>query len=102
MSVQHGNVNLPNLQVLNTMLYMVKQDCKWRVLLERFGPRHTACMRVKRFLRTCHALRQDRRRLPHLHPPSPHLRRPCQRERALIFCILVQYPDLLEGEVGSD
>lgn len=58
MSVQHGNVNLPNLQVLNTMLYMVKQDCKWRVLLERFSPRHTACMRVKRFRRT--ATRYDK------------------------------------------
>ena len=30
--VQRGNVSLPNLQVLNAILYVAEQGCKWRGL----------------------------------------------------------------------
>ena len=30
--VQRGNVKLPNLQVLNAILYVAEQGCKWRGL----------------------------------------------------------------------
>ena len=51
--VQRGNVKLPNLQVLNSMLYMAEQGCKWRALPERFGPWRTACMRLNRWAEQC-------------------------------------------------
>ena len=45
--VQRGNVKLPNLQVLNAMLYMAEQGCKWCALPERLGPWHnTVYMRL--------------------------------------------------------
>ena len=33
--VQRGNVKLPNLQVLNAILYVAEQGCKWRGLPPR-------------------------------------------------------------------
>ena len=44
--VQHGNVKLANLQVLNALLYMAEQGCKWRALPERYGLWHTVYMRL--------------------------------------------------------
>jgi transposase len=35
--VQRGNVRLSNLQVLNAVLYVAEQGCKWRGLPKRFG-----------------------------------------------------------------
>jgi transposase len=35
--VQRGNVSLSNLQVLNAVLYVAEQGCKWRGLPKRFG-----------------------------------------------------------------
>ena len=35
--VQRGNVSLSNLQVLNAILYVAEQGCKWRGLPPRFG-----------------------------------------------------------------
>ena len=35
--VQRGNVSLTNLQVLNAILYVAEQGCKWRGLPKRFG-----------------------------------------------------------------
>ena len=42
--VPRGNVRVPNLQVLNAILHVAGNGCKWRRLSEDFGPWHTtAC-----------------------------------------------------------
>ena len=46
---QRGNVSLPNLTVLNAMLYVAEQGCKWRGLLKRFGNWHTIYTRMNRW-----------------------------------------------------
>jgi transposase len=47
--VQRGNVRLSNLQVLNAVLYVAEQGCKWRGLPTRFGRWHTVYMRMSRW-----------------------------------------------------
>ena len=47
--VQRGNVSLSNLQVLNAVLYVAEQGCKWRGLPKRFGRWHTIYMRMSRW-----------------------------------------------------
>ena len=47
--VQRGNVKLANLQVLNAILYVAEQGCKWRGLPKRFGHWHTIYMRMNRW-----------------------------------------------------
>ena len=47
--VQRGNVSLRNLQVLNAILYVAEQGCKWRGLPKRFGSWHTIYMRMNRW-----------------------------------------------------
>jgi transposase len=47
--VQRGNVSLTNLQVLNAILYVAEQGCKWRGLPMRFGRWHTIYMRMNRW-----------------------------------------------------
>lgn len=47
--VQRGNVSLSNLQVLNAVLYVTEQGCKWRGLPKRFGRWHTVYMRMNRW-----------------------------------------------------
>ena len=47
--MQRGNVRLSNLQVLNTVLYVAEQGCKWRGLPKRFGRWHTIYMRMNRW-----------------------------------------------------
>ena len=47
--VQRGNVRLTNLQVLNAILYVAEQGCKWRGLPKRFGRWHTIYMRMSRW-----------------------------------------------------
>ena len=47
--VQRGNVKVPNLQVLNAILYVAENGCKWRALPEHFGPWHTIYMRMNRW-----------------------------------------------------
>ena len=47
--VQRGNVSLTNLQVLNAILYVAEQGCKWRGLPKRFGPWHTIYVRMNRW-----------------------------------------------------
>ena len=47
--VQRGNVRVPNLQVLNAILYVAENGCKWRGLPEDFGPWHTIYMRMNRW-----------------------------------------------------
>jgi transposase len=46
--VQRGNVRLNNLQVLNAVLYVAEQGCKWRGLPKRFGRWHTIYTRMNR------------------------------------------------------
>ena len=47
--VQRGNVRLSNLEVLNAVLYVAEQGCKWRGLPKRFGRWHTVYMRMSRW-----------------------------------------------------
>lgn len=47
--VQRGNVSLSNLQVLNAILYVAEQGCKWRGLPKRFGHWHTIYTRLNRW-----------------------------------------------------
>jgi transposase len=46
---QRGNVRLSNLQVLNAILYVAEQGCKWRGLPTRFGRWHTIYTRMSRW-----------------------------------------------------
>ena len=46
---QRGNVSLGNLQVLNAILYVTEQGCKWRGLPKRFGNWHTIYTRMNRW-----------------------------------------------------
>ena len=49
--VQRGNVKISNLMVLNAILYVAEQGCKWRGLPERFGNWHTVYTRMSRWSR---------------------------------------------------
>ena len=46
---QRGNVTLSNLQVLNAILYVAEQGCKWRGLPKRFGNWHSIYTRMNRW-----------------------------------------------------
>ena len=46
---QRGNVTLANLAVLNAILYVAEQGCKWRGLPKRFGNWHTIYTRMNRW-----------------------------------------------------
>jgi transposase len=46
---QRGNVSHSNLQVLNALLYVAEQGCKWRGLPKRFGNWHTIYTRMNRW-----------------------------------------------------
>ena len=47
--VQRGNVSLSNLQLLNAILYVAEQGCKWRGLPKQFGNWHTIYTRINRW-----------------------------------------------------
>ena len=47
--VQRGNVKIPNLQVLNAMLYVAEHGCKWRGLPQQFGRWHSIYMWANRW-----------------------------------------------------
>ena len=47
--VQRGNVSLTNRDVLNAILYVAEQGCKWRGLPKRFGKWHTIYTRMNRW-----------------------------------------------------
>jgi transposase len=47
--IQRGNVTLPNLQVVNAILFITEQGCKWRGLPERFGKWHSVYTRLNRW-----------------------------------------------------
>jgi len=47
--VQRGNVQIPNLQFLNAILYVAASGCTWRQLPEKFGNWHTVYVRMRRW-----------------------------------------------------
>ena len=49
---QRGNVKNENLQVLNVILYVAENGCKWRGLPKRFGRWHTIYMRMNRWAKS--------------------------------------------------
>ena len=46
---QRGNVSMSNLQVINGMLYVTENGCKWRALPEKYGNWHTIYVRMNRW-----------------------------------------------------
>jgi transposase len=46
---QRGNVSLNNQRVLNAILYVAEQGCKWRRLPKSFGNWHTLYTRMNRW-----------------------------------------------------
>ena len=46
---QRGNVSLENLAVINAILYVAENGCKWRGLPKRFGNWHTIYTRMNRW-----------------------------------------------------
>lgn len=46
---QRGNVTISNLQVINAVLYVAEQGCKWRALPKKFGNWHTIYTRMNRW-----------------------------------------------------
>ena len=49
---QRGNVSLSNLTVLNAILFVAEQGCKWRGLPKRFGNWHTIYTRMNRWAKS--------------------------------------------------
>jgi hypothetical protein len=47
--IQCGNVKLQNFEVLNGILYVAEQGCKWRGLPPRFGKWHSVYTRMNRW-----------------------------------------------------
>jgi len=47
--IQRGNVKISNLPVLNTILYVAEQGCKWRGLSKKFGNWHSIYMCANRW-----------------------------------------------------
>ena len=48
---QRGNVNMDSLQVINAILYVVENGCKWRRLPKHFGNWHSIYTRMSRWSR---------------------------------------------------
>ena len=46
---QRGNVTQPNLQVINAILFIAENGCKWRALPKRFGNWHSIYTRMNRW-----------------------------------------------------
>ena len=47
--VQRGNVRVSNLAVINAILFVAENGCKWRALPPRFGKWHTVYTRMRRW-----------------------------------------------------
>lgn len=47
MPVERKPAKISNQQLLNALLYMVENGCKWRALPKKFGNWHTIYMRFK-------------------------------------------------------
>ena len=50
--VQRGNVSISNLQLVNAILFVAENGCKWRALPKRFGNWHTIYTRMNRWTKT--------------------------------------------------
>lgn len=46
---QRGNVKIDNQQLINALLYVAENGCKWRALPEQFGKWHTVYERMNRW-----------------------------------------------------
>jgi transposase len=46
---QRGNVRLDNLAVVNAILYVAANGCKWRALPSHYGPWHSVYTRMNRW-----------------------------------------------------
>ena len=47
--VQRGNVRISNLQLVNAILYVTENGCKWRAMPEKYGNWHTIYVRMNRW-----------------------------------------------------
>ena len=47
--VQRGNVSMTNLQLINAILYVAENGCKWRALPKSYGNWHTIYVRMNRW-----------------------------------------------------
>jgi transposase len=47
--VQRGNVKIDNRDMLNALIYRIKNGCSWRDLPQDFGNRHVIYMRFSRW-----------------------------------------------------
>jgi len=45
-----GNFRYSNLQILNGVLYVLENGCKWRAVPKEFGPWHTVYDRMRRWV----------------------------------------------------
>ena len=46
---QRGNVSMTNLQLVNAILYVTENGCKWRALPKTYGNWHTVYVRMNRW-----------------------------------------------------
>jgi transposase len=46
---QRGNVSMSNLQLINAILYVTENGCKWRALPQYYGNWHTIYVRMNRW-----------------------------------------------------
>lgn len=46
---QRGNVSMSNLQLVNAILYITENGCKWRALPKSYGNWHTIYVRMNRW-----------------------------------------------------
>jgi transposase len=46
---QRGNVKIDNQTLLNALIYICENGCKWRALPEKFGPWHSIYVRLNRW-----------------------------------------------------
>ena len=47
--LQRGNVSMSNLQLINAILYVTENGCKWRALPKSYGNWHTIYVRMNRW-----------------------------------------------------
>jgi transposase len=50
--IQRGNVSLSNLEILNAILYVLENGCKWRALPSYLGNWHTIYTRMSRWAKS--------------------------------------------------
>ena len=48
---QRGNVSIDNLRLLNALLFVLENGCKWRAVPAHFGRCHTVYLRLARWSR---------------------------------------------------